>query len=126
MPKKDKNEKIETKYLPTKFALIMRILVGIYLLYTSYSLIDGVTNGEGRDKYLFGIFVIVFAVIGVVLLVYAIRNLQSGKYVGGALDAGEDENESVEQSSTDAQESESSGVEQAEADAQRDGNGDKK
>lgn len=91
MEKKEKNQKIETKYLPTKFMLTVRVLVGAYLLYTSYSLIDGVMNGEGRDKYFLGIFMIAFTIIGIALMIFAGRDLLRGKYVGGEMDAGEEE-----------------------------------
>lgn len=93
-----KNEKIESRFLPTKFMLTVRVLVGAYLVYTSYSLIDGVVNGTGRDKYFLGIFMIAFAIIGILLMLFAGRDLLRGKYIGGELDAGdaqEDEGEVV-------------------------------
>ncbi len=43
--------KIPTQYLPPKFSLTIRVLVGAYVIYLSYGLIDGVVGGEGRDKY---------------------------------------------------------------------------
>lgn len=94
--KTNKEEKIPSKYLPTKFNLTAKLLVGAYLLYTSYSLIDGVINGEGRDKYFLGIFMVAFTIIGILLMLYAGRSLLHGKYVGGELDAGE-EQESTEE-----------------------------
>lgn len=87
--KKNNQEKIPGKYLPTKFMLTARVLVGGYLVYISYSLIDGVVNGEGRDRYFFGAFIIAFAIIGILLVAFAGRDLLRGKYVGGELDAGE-------------------------------------
>lgn len=98
--KKKNATKIETKYLPTTFTLTVRALVGAYLLYTAYSLIDGVMNGEGRDKYFFGVFLIAFTVIGILLLLCAGRDLLRGRYVGGALDAGEAANEGSGEEST--------------------------
>ena len=86
-----KNEKIPSKYLPTKFMLTIRVLVGAYLLYTAYSLIDGVVNGAGRDKYFLGIFMVAFTIIGILLMIFAGRDLMRGKYIGGELDAGDDE-----------------------------------
>lgn len=83
--------KTSGKYLPTKFMLTVRVLVGVYLVYTSYSLIGGVMNGEGRDKYFLGIFMVAFAVIGVLLTIFAGRDLLRGKYIGGLLDEEEEE-----------------------------------
>lgn len=83
------NGKIPSKFLPTKFMLTARVLVGGYLLYTAYSLIEGVVGGEGRDKYFLGAFMVAFTIIGILLLLFSGRDLLSGKYVGGALDGGE-------------------------------------
>jgi len=94
--KNNKNEKVSSKYLPTKFMLTARVLVGGYLLYTSYSLIEGVTAGEGRDKYFLGAFMVAFTIIGILLILFAGRDLLAGKYVGGALDAGEEEGEDAD------------------------------
>ncbi|MBO5093306.1 MAG: hypothetical protein J6C33_02985 [Lachnospiraceae bacterium] len=103
MGKKEKDQKIQTKYLPTKFTLTVRVLVGAYLLYTSYSLIDGVVSGEGRDKYFFGIFMIAFAIIGILLILFAGCDLLRGKYVDGAMDAGEETEENkIEENGAEA------------------------
>lgn len=83
------NGKIPSKFLPTKFMLTARVLVGGYLLYTAYSLIEGVVGGEGRDKYFLGAFMVAFTIIGILLLLFSGRDLLSGRYVGGALDGGE-------------------------------------
>ncbi len=81
--------KIPTKYLPPKFSLTIRVLVGAYVIYLSYGLIDGVVGGEGRDKYFLGIFMVAFAVIGLLLVFFSGRDLLRGKYVGGEMDAGD-------------------------------------
>lgn len=107
MGKKEKDQKVQTKYLPTRFTLTVRILVGAYLLYTSYSLIDGVINGEGRDKYFFGIFMIAFTIIGILLILFAGRDLLRGKYVDGAMDAGEETEEKAAESTIESTISES-------------------
>ncbi len=104
MEKNQKNEKIQSKYLPTKFMLTVRVLVGAYLLYTSYSLIDSVVNGTGRDKYFLGIFMIAFTIIGILLMFFAGRDLLRGKYIGGEMDAGEEED--IEQEAVIAKEEE--------------------
>ena len=84
-------EKIPTKNLPPKFSLMIRVMVGAYLVYTSYSLIDGVVHGEGRDKYFLGAFMIAFGIIGVLLVLIAGMGLLNGRYVGGEMEAGEEE-----------------------------------
>ncbi len=88
--------KIPTKYLLPKFSLTIKVVVGFYLLYTSYELMDGVVGGEGRDKYLLGAFMIGFAVAGILLIFLSGRALLQGRYVGGALDAGDEEDGSPE------------------------------
>jgi len=87
----NKNEKISTKLLPTKFMLMARLLVGGYLVYTAYELIEGVMTGEGRDKYFLGIFMVAFTIIGILLMIYSGRDIMRGKYVGGEMDACDDE-----------------------------------
>ena len=103
MQNKDKNEKIESKFLPTKFMLTIRVLVGAYLLYTSYSLIDGVVNGAGRDKYFLGFFMIAFTIIGILLMLFAGRDLLRGKYIGGELDAGDPDADGDEEDIVDTE-----------------------
>ena len=92
------NGKVPSKFLPTKFMLTARVLVGGYLLQTSYSLIEGVVGGEGRDKYFLGAFMVAFTIIGILLILFAGRDLLSGKYVGGALDGGEAPEETAAES----------------------------
>lgn len=89
-----KEEKSGSGLLPTKFMLTVRVLVGAYLVYTAYSLIDGVMNGVGRDKYFLGIFMVAFTIIGILLMFFAGRDLLRGKYIGGELDMSEDDEES--------------------------------
>ncbi len=88
--------KFPTQYLLPKFSLTIKVVVGFYLLYTSYELMDGVVSGEGRDKYLLGAFMVGFAIAGILLIFFCGRSLLQGKYVGGALDAGEGEEDSEE------------------------------
>lgn len=91
----DKNEqtKIDSKYLPPQFALVARICVGGYLLYTAFSLFDSVVNGEGTSRYWMGIAMVVFTIVGILLVFFSGRDMLRGKYVGGAMDAGTEEEE---------------------------------
>lgn len=88
--------KIDSKYLPPQFALVARICVGGYLLYTAYSLIDSVINGEGISRYWMGIAMVVFTIVGILLIFFSGRDMLRGKYVGGAMDAGTEEEEGAE------------------------------
>lgn len=61
-------------------------MVGAYLLYTAYTLIDTLKTNTGRELVFYAAFMILFAVVGVLLIVRGIKGLMTGKYVGGALD----------------------------------------
>ena len=74
------------KRLPGQSSLMIRILVGGYLLYLSYSLLDGFINGSDMNKYMLGAFMIAFAIIGVLLIIFSGRDLYQGKYIGGKMD----------------------------------------
>lgn len=75
-----------SKRLPVQNSLVIRILVGAYLLYLSYSLSDSFKNGGDTNIYIFGTFTIVFAIIGVLLVFFSGRDLYRGKYIGGKMD----------------------------------------
>lgn len=74
------------KRLPGQNSLLIRILVGAYLLYTSYSLLDSFINGGDTNQYILGAFMIAFAIIGVLLVFLSGRDLYRGKYIGGQMD----------------------------------------
>ncbi|NLL78254.1 MAG: hypothetical protein GX234_00265 [Clostridiales bacterium] len=80
-----KNED-EKKYLPTKVTLTIRALVGGYLLYTAYSLLDALGRNTGQQKLFFAVFIVLFVGTGGFLVIQGVRGLVSGKYVGGAMD----------------------------------------
>lgn len=88
MKEKKPNQKIETRLLPTKFMLTIRGLVGAYLLYVSYSLIEGVKTTQGNEKLFLGFFMVAFTIIGIGLILFALKSVTEGRYVDGALDAG--------------------------------------
>ena len=89
--KDNEKKKIPTKQLPTKLTLTIRILVGAYLMYTAYGLFPGATSPTEENHLFLAFFMVVFAVIGVMLLVVSGRSLLQGRYVDGELDAGEEE-----------------------------------
>ena len=114
MQKKEKDSRTSGRNLPTKFALTARALVGGYLLYVSYSLIDSVVHGEGTRRYLMGFFLAAYAVIGVLLLFFACRSLIYGRYVGGAADIEPEQNSAA----ADAEAGQTASPEPTEADTE--------
>lgn len=88
-----KNEKLPTSKLPTQLTLTVRALVGGYLLYTDYQLIGSLTNPDNtpQNKVFFGVAMFVFLVVGVFLLGLSAKYYKEGRYQGGAMDAGEDD-----------------------------------
>lgn len=91
MEQNNEKKKIPTKQLPTKLTLTIRLLVGAYLLYTAYGLFPGATSATEENHLLLAVFMVLFAVIGVLLLVVSGRSLLQGRYADGELDAGEEE-----------------------------------
>lgn len=95
--KNSEKKKIPTKQLPTKLSLMIRLLAGAYLLYTAYGLFPGATSSTQENHLLLAVFMVLFVVIGILLLVVSGRALLQGRYVGGELDAGEEEEAQVEE-----------------------------
>lgn len=92
-----KGKKNKDKRLPGQSSLLIRIVVGAYLLYSSYSMLDSFINGGDINIYILRAFVIAFAVIGVLLIFFSGRDLYRGNYVGGRMDPEtEDETEERE------------------------------
>ena len=100
---KNPNKKIETKFLPSKFMLMVRMLVGAYLLYTSYTLVQSLIAGTAKNKYVFAVVVVLFTIIGIGLIIVSLWHMYKGRYVGGALDAGEPQAEVTEAEVTQAE-----------------------
>ena len=94
--------KIATEYLPTKFMLYIRIIIGGYLMYLAYQIgNDAVVKkladraaGEQVDMYqvvFFGVAAFAFMAIGLGLVIHYGLNLRKGRFVGGPLDGGSEE-----------------------------------
>lgn len=93
---KKENDKKKGRILPQKGLLFIRLIVGAYLLYTSYSLIDSVrTNAEGKG-WLFLIFIVLFTICGIFLIILSGKQLKNGEYAGGAMDEHVYEEETVD------------------------------
>jgi len=83
--------------LPNQLLLSCRALVGGYLYYLAYGLIDGVKTAETTNmRIILIVAIIVFAVFGFIFLYASMRNLIIGRYVGGKLDLGESPNNSLD------------------------------
>lgn len=80
------NEEIKSQFRQTKFGLTMRMLVGAYLVYTSFSLFGNLENHAGGEKAFFIVAAVVFAVTGMFLVLHSGILCYKGAYVGGKLD----------------------------------------
>lgn len=68
----------------TKLSLTIRIVVGIYILYTAMSLVKGIPQAVGTEKLLFIAFTVFFTVAGVLLVVFAGKALLNKQYDDGS------------------------------------------
>lgn len=81
------NEKKPRKYaLSTRNWLLCKVLIGGYLLYNTYQIVQNLSTYEGNQKLIFTGFSVVFVVVGVALIVLSIRDMMQGYYVGGPMD----------------------------------------
>jgi hypothetical protein len=79
----------------TKLSLTIRIVVGVYILYTAMSLVKGIPQAVGTEKLLFIAFTVFFTVAGVLLVVFAGKALLYKQYDDGS-DKEEDNNDNIE------------------------------
>lgn len=91
--KKETNNEKKINYLPTKFSLIIRSLVALYLLHIVYSLRDVTEKYTGKELFFFIAAIGAFGVIAVVLIIHSGRALIKGRYIGGAMDESKEEPE---------------------------------
>lgn len=68
------------KYTTTKLALILRIAVAAYLLYTVWELRGAPAAHEGAERILFIAAIIVFAIVGIVMGIFSLKALLKGEY----------------------------------------------
>ena len=69
-----------------KSSLLLRTIAGAYLLYLVYSLLGGLASAEGSQRLLLLAAALVFAAVGLWLLVTTLRRFVRGEYRGGARD----------------------------------------
>lgn len=79
-----------TDKLPTKLLLGCRAIVGGYLAYTVYGLMESYMNPEiTEDKTYLIVFSVIFSIAAFILLYMSARDFMIGRYMGGSLDLGE-------------------------------------
>ncbi|NLO84059.1 MAG: hypothetical protein GX096_01310 [Clostridiales bacterium] len=66
------------KNYPPQFSLILRVACGAYLLYLAWGLREAAFQGEGG--LLYGIALVVFAVVAIILLFFSVRSLLRGEF----------------------------------------------
>lgn len=86
---REKKDKKQRSSLPTQMNLVIRIVAGIYLLYLAYSIYGNVGEAEDVGRVVFPLAMLLFVAIGVVIIVFSLRAMQRGEYVGGARDTGQ-------------------------------------
>lgn len=78
-------EVAKARSLPTPMMLFMRILVGAYLVYTSYEVYKGSLT-DGNPGMFFIVCAVLFAIAGAGVVILGLKDLIKGKYRGGPLD----------------------------------------
>lgn len=87
---KDNKDK---KVVPTLRSLILRIAVGLYLLYTVYMLREALQTNTGMELVFFIAATVIFAILAVILLIHSGYSLINGRYTSGAQNDEEEEPE---------------------------------
>ncbi len=101
----ERGNKKRQRGLPPQRNLIIHIVVGAYLLYLAYSIV----NSDGEvNRIVMIAFSLIFCIVGVVLIISSVRSLQRGEYEGGAADT-EKENDEGTGERTEEEENDSPG-----------------
>lgn len=95
------NKKRQRLLVP-KFTLMLRIIIGGYLLYTSYSLIEAITTTTGKEQLLFILATAVFTIVGIICIFFSVRSFSRGEYQGGSADTSVVEEDVIESEVIDA------------------------
>ncbi|MGN0304782.1 MAG: hypothetical protein ACI4D2_01345 [Lachnospiraceae bacterium] len=81
-------EKEKKVYRLTKASYVVRVLVGAYLLYTVYELVNNWQECTGMTLVFSVLGAIVFLLLGIFFVIQGIFMIQTGRYAGGVMDAG--------------------------------------
>ena len=77
--------------LPMKNSLYLRLVVGLYLIYIDYSLLNTFQQKEGAELIFFIGAMVIFGLIAAALLVHSGYCLMKGLYRDGSEDTSEEE-----------------------------------
>ncbi len=58
----------------------IRGIVGLYLIYLAYSLLEPALAGTGMDQIFFMAGVVIFGIVGIWQVVVVLRDFKNGKY----------------------------------------------
>ena len=83
------------KGLPNKAMLVMRGIIGAYLLFLVYQLAKSLSTATGGERAAFIIAIVIFAIAGLGVLALTVYDYARGAYVGGKLDHSSEETETV-------------------------------
>lgn len=73
---------VTPKRYPTQLVLTIRVIVGAYVLYSMYEVLS---SGDEKSTLMY-VAVALIAVIGLIILVWALKMLICGQYEGGKAD----------------------------------------
>ena len=79
------------RLLTTKSSLVIRLVAGMYLMYLAYQLFIGLNTSDGAPIAVVIGAAVIFAVCGVILVVFSGRAFLKGEYQGGIMDVSETE-----------------------------------
>ena len=89
MGNENKKENTNKTVLPNQAMLFLRGAIGCYLMYLAYELIRDESRVAPRPVII--ICAVLFAIAGVVLVVWIIRSWIRGEYIGGKADTSVEE-----------------------------------
>lgn len=72
--------------LPTKLSWYLRMLVGAYLVFIDYQIVQSSKNTGDPLTVPVILAMVLFAAAGSLIVLWGIRGLVRGQYVGGAMD----------------------------------------
>ena len=88
-------EKNKKKPLLPKSSLIIRLVIGMYLIYLAYELFMGLNAADGAPTMVSVGAAVLFLICGFILVFFSGKDFLKGNYQGGIMDVSQDV-ESVE------------------------------
>ena len=85
------NDSKGTAKLPNQMNLYIRIMVAAYFIYLGFSFGDVWNRYVGAELIFYLLFMIGFVIIGLIISVLSVKDLVTGRYVGGKLDSDKEE-----------------------------------